>query len=494
MMIRDEQVRKYMKLRAKGTNQEVAALHSGMNVKTARRYERAGQLPSEMRRPHDWSSRPNPFAQDWDWVVEQLQHDPALQGATLFQELCLRRPDTYQPVQVRTLQRHIARWRAQQGPEREVIFEQVHVPAERMQTDFTHMEDLHITIGGQPFPHLLHHSVLTYSNVEAIQVCFGETFEALAEGIEAALWQFGGVPEQHRTDHLGAAIHPLPALEQEAFKARYAGLMRHYGMRPTLNNTGIAHENGDVEQSHYRFKQAVDQALRVRGSREFASRARYERFLGDLVRRRNETRAARWAEEQAHLRPLPTAVLAPCRELTMTVSRFSTIQVLGNTYSVPSRMIGAPVLVRVRAEHLEVYVGGHRTEILPRLQGKGHHAINYRHVIWSLMRKPGAFAQYRYREEFFPQVVFRQAYDHLRTALGDKADGDYLRVLHLAATTSETEVSAAVSLLLEAQMVPRWEAVRALVQPVTIPPLPAVLVDLAPYDGLLRATREVEYA
>lgn len=484
-MITDEQVMKYMKLRAKGTQQEQAALKSGMNVKTARKYERAKQLPSAMKTARTWATRPNPFAGDWPWVVEQLKRDPALQGATLFQDLCQKFPGRYLPTQIRTLQRHVAQWRAQHGPDREVMFAQVHVPGQRMQTDFTHMEELQVTLNGEPFPHMLCHSVLTYSNVEAIRVCFSETFESLAEGIEWALWQFGGVPEQHRTDHLGAAIHPLPMTEQEAFKERYAGLMRHYDMTPTLNNTGIAHENGDVEQSHHQFKRVVDQALRLRGSRDFASRALYERFLGDLIRRRNATRSSRFAEEQQHLRPLPTTQLAPCRELRMTVSPFSTIAVLGNTYSVPSRLIGSSVLVRVRSETLEVYVGSQKTVELPRLVGKGRAAIQYQHLIWSLVRKPGAFAQYQHRDAFFPTLAFRQCYDALGRLMPERADKEYLHILHLAAGTSETDVLAALDLLRDVGQTPTFDQVHALVQPTPVPSLPPVTVDLHPYDVLL---------
>jgi hypothetical protein len=484
-MMTDEQVRKYMKVRAQGTSQEVAALKSGMNVKTARKYERAQQLPSTLKKPHTWVTRANPFAADWPWVVEQLKRDPALQGATLFQELDRRFPGRYRPTQVRTLQRHIALWRAHHGPEREVMFAQEHVPGERMQTDFTHMEELRITIRGKPFAHLLAHSVLTYSNVEAVRICFGETWESLAEGIEAAVWQWGGVPDQHRTDHLGAAIHPLSANDQQAFKDNYAALMRHYAMTPTLNNTGVAHENGDVEQSHYRFKQAVDQALRLRGSRDFPSRAGYERFLAELVRRRNETRQTRWQDEQQHLHPLPVAPLAPCREVRMTVSRFSTIVVLGNTYSVPSRLMGATILVRVRSEHLELFVGSQKTVELPRLLGKGQTAINYRHLIWSLVRKPGAFPHYRHRDAFFPTLAFRQCYDRLTQVLPERADKEYLHILHLAAGTSETEVLTALDLLREAGHLPTFDHVRALVQPTSVPALPALTANLQPYDALL---------
>src|SRR5438874_11855406 len=175
------------------------------------------------------------------------------------------------------------------------------------------MEDLGVTIAGEPFPHMVYHFVLTYSNVEAASVCFSETFEALAEGIEKALWQMGGVPQQHRTDHLSAAVRHLRQPEKEEWTVRYKALMAHYGMQPTWNNVSIAHENGDVEQSHHRFKEAVDQALRVRASRDFPNREAYERFLTDLVRVRNLKRSVRFTEEQEALQPLPTTALAPCQ-------------------------------------------------------------------------------------------------------------------------------------------------------------------------------------
>src|SRR2546428_748372 len=313
-----------MQERKKGITQRVAAARAGIGERTARKYERAAALPCQLKRSHDWRTRPNPFEGDWEWVVSQLERDPALQGSTLFALLCERHPERYRPPQVRTLQRHIAHWRALHGPEREVMFEQQHIPGERAQSDFTHMEDLGVTIAGEAFPHMLYHLVLTYSNTEAASICFSETFEALAEGMEKALWQIGGVPQQHRTDHLSAAVRQLRKEEKEDWTLRYQALMTHYGMQPTWNNTGIAHENGDVEQAHHRFKQAVDQALRARGSREFADRSAYEHFVQTLVYKRNQTRAVRFATEREALRPLPTTALAPCKEVRVMVSRFST--------------------------------------------------------------------------------------------------------------------------------------------------------------------------
>ncbi|MBI2774376.1 MAG: IS21 family transposase, partial [Chloroflexi bacterium] len=356
-MKRDREVLLMFKERAKGRTQVQAAARAGMSVRTVRKYEQLGQFPSQVTPPRRARTRPNPFEAAWPWVVSQLERDPALQGTTLFALLVAQEPGRYQDGQLRTLQRQIATWRAEFGPAQEVYFPQVHQPGAAAQSDFTHMADLGITLGGVAFPHLLFHLVFVYSNVEAVQVCFSETFESLAEGLEASLWQRGGVPRTHRTDHLSAAIKPLDAAGRAEAKDRYLALLRHYGLEPTTNTLGEAHENGDVEQAHYRFKQAVDQALRVRGSRAFADRTAYHRFLQNLVKQRNLRRSVRWAEEQAALRPLPRAPLELCREVRAPVSRFSTLQVLRNTYSVPSRLIGTTVLVRIRAEVLEVYLG-----------------------------------------------------------------------------------------------------------------------------------------
>jgi hypothetical protein len=354
------------------------------------------------------------------------------------------------------------------------------------------MDDLHATIAGEPFPHMAFHLVLTYSNVEAVTVCFSESFEALAEGIEACLWSIGGVPKLHRTDHLTAAVRHETALEREDFTKRYQALMAHYGMEPTWNNAGVAHENGDVEQSHHRFKQAVDQALRARGSRDFPSRAIYEKFLQDLVHKRNQTRVARFDLEKAALRPLPAVPLAPCKEIQASVSRFSTIHVGGNVYSVPSRLIGMTLTIRLRSETIQGYVGTSQVFSFPRLVGKKRHRIDYHHVIWSLVRKPGAFAAYRYRDELFPTTTFRLAYDALREAQPKRAEAEYVKVLHLAATTSESEVETALTLLLETKTTPTLAAVRDvthLTSAESIPQIQTPVFDLSTYDQLIPSRR-----
>lgn len=489
-MKKDGEIKLLLEERRKGASQKLAAARTGMSERTARKYEQAGRLPSQMKQPRQHRTRQNPFAGDWSWVESQLQRDPALQTKTLFALLCQAFPGRYQEGQLRTLQRHVQAWRVHQGPEQEVMFPQEHVPGRMAQSDFSSMNALQITIAGTPFPHLVFHMVLTYSNVEAIRVCFSESFEALAEGVEAALWQIGGVPEWHRTDNLSAAVRDLDREGLHEFTQHYRGLLAHYGMKPSANTAGCANQNGDVEQSHHRFKNAVDQALRVRGSRDFPDRAMYERFLDELVRVRNLTRSERFATELAALKPLPAAPLDFTREMTVRVSRFSLVRVLNNHYSVPSRLIGVALKVRIRAETLELYHGTVLVVTLPRLVGRNQRRIDYRHLIWSLVRKPGAFANYCYREELFPTTSFRRAYDSLLAARPTQADREYLRLLHLAASTSEANVELAIRLCLDAEQLPTFETVRELAcEPVGIeaPAVSRPAIDLSPYDQLIGA-------
>ncbi len=300
-----------------------------------------------------------------------------------------------------------------------------------------------------------------------------------------------GAPKRHRTDHLSAAVKPLDKQGRDEWAKRYQALMNHYRMVPDTNNVGEAHENGDVEQSHYRFKVAVDQQLRVRGSRDFETRQEYVRFLDELVKKRNQTRKARFLEEQQYLNHLPVMPLLPSRELRVRVSRFSTIRVLENTYSVSSRLIGCMLTARVRAEEIELYQGTPKLDTLPRLIGKGGCRIDYHHLSWSLVRKPGAFANYHYRDELFPSLVFRKAYDQLTEMLPQRADREYVRLLHLAASTSEAEVEAAIHLLLESGALPVFDTIRDLVRPpsVEVPQLSRAVLDLEIYDGLIGGVR-----
>jgi hypothetical protein len=197
--------------------------------------------------------------------------------------------------------------------------------------------------------------------------------------------------------------------------------------------------------------------------------------------------AAALATERPHLRALPATPVPGYTRWQSRVRRWSTIRVTGRTYSVPSRLIGHRVDLHQYPDVLEVYYGGQLTDRIPRLHGAQDHRIDYRHVIWSLVRKPGAFARYRYREELFPTLGFRRAYDALRTTHGDRADVEYLRILHLAASTLETTVAAALDQLLAAHQPFDYATVKALAAPDTpaVPVLDIPAPDLRVYDGLL---------
>ncbi len=487
-MKRDGEITLLIEERRKGASQKLAAARTGMSERTVRKYEQSGKLPSQMTVARTHRTRQNPFEVDWPWVEDQLRHDQALQTKTLFALLCQAHPGRYQESQLRTLQRHVQGWRIAHGDEREVMFPQEHVPGRMAQSDFTVMNSLGVTIAGVEFAHLVYHMVLTYSNVEAVRVCFSESFEALSEGLEACLWQIGGVPLLHRTDNLSAAVRDLDRDGMHDFTLNYRALMDHYGMQPSANTAGCANQNGDVEQSHYRFKMAVDQALRVRGSRDFGDRGSYERFLHELVRSRNLTRSQRFEADRAALRPLPSAPLDFMREFTLRVSRFSLIRVLNNHYSVPSRLIGVKVKVRVRSESLELHHGAAHVLTLPRISGRNQRRIDYRHLIWSLVRKPGAFANYCYREELFPTTTFRRAYDALLEATPSRADRDYLRLLHLAASGSEADVERVIAELMAAGGTPTFDAAREALGQSQSGPAPVLeksAINLASYDSLI---------
>lgn len=425
-----------------------AAAKAGMGEKAARKYLQSGLLPSQMKKPRDWRTREDPFADVWTKVEALLKEAPGLEALTIFQDLQRRYPGKFQDGQLRTLQRHMRVWRGLSGPDCEVFFPQVHHPGIQGQSDFTSMNTLEITIGGLRFPHLLYHFVLTYSNWEYIQICFSESFESLSRGIQDALWFLGCVPAgHHRTDNLSAAT--FKGEERREFNEAYMALMRHYGITPTKNQPGKSNENGDVEQSHYRLKERVDQALLLRGSRDFTGRGEYEEFLRKIICDKNLGRSKRLEEELAVMNPLPAYRLNDYREFKVPVHPWSTIRIAKNTYSAPSRLIRYEVTVRLYAERVEIHFAGQQVAEMERLRGQGKAKIDYRHVIGSFVRKPGAFENYRYREEMFPSTVFRQAYDQLVNDDSKHASRRYLKILEWAAMNSEAAMEGSLRQLLD---------------------------------------------
>ena len=473
-----------------GKTQETAAAMAGMSVRSARKWQR-GSWPSETKQEHRWRTRPDPFDGVWDEEIEPLlRGDPTgrLRATTIIEWLAEQHPGHFGTSQLRTLQRRLQDWRALHGLDQEVYFPQEHPPGREAQIDFTHGDSLEVTVGGQPHRHLLFQLVLSHSGWRYAEVTAGETFLALKQGLQNALWELGGVPQVARSDNTSAATHEVRRSRGRELNDVYAALLDHYGLQSTRINRGQSHENGVAEQGHYRLKDAIDQALILRGSRDFDTVGDYADFVGEMVQRRNRLVQGKLEQERIHLRPLPAAPMPEYVNYRARVRKWSTIQAAGRTYTVPSRLIGKEVQVRLYADWVEVYYKDHLVEGMARVHGEREANVNYRHVIGSLVRKPGAFARYRFREQLFPTLHFRLAYDALRKWRGERADVEYVRILHLAATTMEATVDSALALLLEAGEPFDYAAVRDLAEP--RPPEAPVLTlagrpDLKVYDRLL---------
>jgi len=487
-MVTDHQVRRLRKLSNTEQNQEIAASKAGMDPKTARKYLTLNLLPSEARKERHWRTRDDPFSEVWEQVRQQIEENPGLEAKTLFEWLQREYPGRFADGQIRTLQRRIKIWRATEGPTQEVYFGQRHEPGRLGASDFTHMTGLGITVTGQTLEHLVYHFVLTYSNWETGTICYSESLESLSEGWQNAVWELGAIPTEHRTDSLSSAVNNMNNLEE--FNRRYEGLMKYYGVKPQHTNPASPHENGDAEQSHHRFKKAVEQALMLRGSRDFADMAEYAKFLKDVFAQRNAGRRQRLAEELAVMRELPARRLESARRERVRVDSGSLIHVERNAYSVNSRLIGEKVEARVYLDHVEVWYGQKKLEDLPRLRGRLKHRVDYRHIIEWLVRKPGAFENYRYKEDLFPSSRFRMAYDALQEAAPARAVKEYLKILKLAAEEGETAVNESLRELLEgkAETALTSESVSELLRKLdTITPVTGVEVavpDLASFDAL----------
>lgn len=494
MTATDAQVRLIMRERNNGRTQEQAAVKANLRSrKTVCKYERLGKLPSELKQERTYRTRSDPFEADWEELEKMLREAPELQAKTLFDWLCERHPGKYQEGQLRTLQRRVSNWRVL-NEKQVVTLDQVHHPGEVLQTDGTWMNDLGISLQGEPFAHILIHSVLPYSNWEWGRVVQSESLLAIRLGLQSTLVKLGYVPKIHQTDNTTAATHNLgprmcaKPLEERGFNEEYLQLMAHYEIEPRTIHAGSPNENGDVESANGAFKRAVKQHLLLRGSRDFESLAAYEAFLWGIMEKRNAGRQEKLAEELAQMQPLRVEPWPQMRELLVRVGSNGILRVLNNGYTVPSGLKSKRVKVRVYEWHIEVWYANQCVETLSRLTGVQRYRIDYRHVIDTLLRKPGGFRNYRYREELFPRTVFRQAWEALDRRLSPRqADLAYLRILKLAAHGLETDVADALERLLAGPH--NWDeaALAELVQPipVNLPDLQPQAINLSDYDQLL---------
>jgi len=489
----DRQVRLYMTQRPHHTQAAAAAI-AGISDRSARQIDKDPRLPSQRKTKRSWRTRPDPLAAVWPRVEELLHGDAGLLAVTILEILQDEYGGDTVPDSVRrTLERRVADWRALRGPDKEVFFPQRHEPGRQGLSDFTVADDLGVTIAGEPFPHRLYHFRLAYSGWEHARVILGgESFSAVAEGLQEALWKLGGVPAEHRTDSLSAAFKNLDRDAQADFTDRYQGLCSHYGMTATRNNPGEAHENGSIEAANGHLKRRLDQHLRQRGTRDFGSVEDYRRFVASICDRHNGRRRAMLAAERETLADLPKRRTTDFAMAWATVTRNSTISVDKVLYTVPPRLIGRKLEIHLYDDRLECFLGPCAVVTLPRVRAirpLRAHAIDYRHVIGTLKKKPQALRHLVYRDALFPRRAYGRAWQALDSAVPPKqACRTMVGLLDLAATGAcEAALAEHLDTILDAGQLPNLAELKARFAPKT-PPVADVAIpapNLTGYDDLL---------
>lgn len=465
--------------------------------RTVRKYRDMAEFPDEQESAQQKSSarsyrtRQDPLAVFWPEIAERLEAEPRLKPFMILNWLSEKYPDQINPSIRRSLERRIQKWRQEQEVQKEAMFSQFHHPGDVIAFDFVDLRELGVTIQSRPYPHLMFHAVLTCSNWEYIHLCQSESFEAVSRGLQDAFMWAGGVPRRVRSDSLTAAVNNLSA--DHEFQPRYQQLLSHYGLEGHRINVRKPHENGDVESSHGHLKMWLDQSLLLRGHRNFESVEAYRRWSREVVDKKNQARRLAVQKEQECLRPLPMERLDGFTRIDQKVSKESLIQVRQNTYSVNSKYIGLKLQIRIQQDDVELWYAGRHVETMPRLFGKGKECIDYRHIIDSLIRKPGAFRNYRYQQHLFPTIRFRMAWDQLDGRLSERAAvKEYLQLLYDAKYEGEDRVDAALRQLLDTNQAISADAVKAIITANVEVPLPTdvnvELPDLSDYETLCHET------
>ena len=469
----------------------IAAAKAGFSTATGYRIEADPRLPSQKRAPRG-RRRPDPLAAVWDSeILPILKASPGIRAIAVVEELRRRHPEISPGIR-RTLERRIRTWRALAGPDQDVMFRQEHPPGRLGLSDFTDTSELAITVAGAVLEHRLYHFRLAFSGfAHAHVVLGGESFVALAEGLQNALWALGGAPLEHRSDSLSAAFRNLDREAQEDLTQRYQGLMRHYDMAPSRNNPGVAHENGSIESPHGHLKRALEDALLLRGNRDFETLDAYRRFVDEIVGRQNANNRKRIELERSHLASLPKRRTADYEEKVVTVTSSGGFILRRVFYTAPSRLIGHRLRVHLYDDRLDCFLGA--TPMMTLRRGrqpspdKGGHVVDYRHVIHALRKKPMALNNLVYRDQLFPRPAYARAFEALCIELGDKrACKMTVELLALAHERGcEAELAGLIEADLDAGRLPDLAILRSHFRPTAA--IPDVVVHLAPlsaYDEL----------
>ena len=487
-MITEQQYRRLMKHYKLSGVVDHAAMKAGMHRETARRYLVAQAGPGTIKQPHTWRTRSDPLSGIWPEAERWLEESPEVEAKALFEYLLASFPGKIEGRALRTFQRRVSEWLRRHGPPKEVFFAQVHEMGACIQTDWTNANELGVTIAGEAFLHLLCHSVLPFSNWEWAIPCLSESVLSLKRGLQSSLWELRGIPLYSQTDQSSTATHQLKRGEgRRGFNTEYAALCQHLGLEPRTIAVAMPNQNGDVEAAQGVIKRRIKNQLILRRSRDFASVETYALFIAQVCRGANALREPKVSEERSSLRPLPATRFPETHESTVRVSSYSTARVRACAYSVPARLIGAFVQAHLSEDTVRFVYRGEEVASYPRSLGKVPR-IDYRHIIASLVRKPGAFARYLYREELFPRPVFRHAFDRLNVIEERKASERYLRLLQLAADFGEDRVADQLGVLLRAGELPLADVLEVQLR-APVPAIPMALTvftpELGSYDALI---------
>ncbi len=412
-----KQIKLYMDSKLRNKTQMASAARADISVSSARRIER-GKITGE-RKKHTWKTRKDPFEKVWDhFILPLLEKHPNLLPITILEKLQEEFPGEYPDKLLRTLQRRVKKFKILHGPSKEVIFNQEHTPGRVGISDFTKLKGIVVTVNNQEFPHLLYHFRLCYSGWSFLKVVRGgESYTALAEGLQEALWRLGGSPEEHRTDSLSAAFKNKNADACKDSTKNYEEFCKHYNMIPTRNNRGKGHENGSIESPHGHIKRRIEQAFILRGSFDFNDDNEYDAFIDKIATNHNRRNAKEVDFERKYLQKLPKYKTTDFIERVVKVHSSSTVEIKKITYSVPSKLCGETLRAHIYQDRIELYFGAQKIITLKRVynkkQAKENKVIDYRHLIHSLHKKPQAFRYSQIRDSILPNDKFRFIWKHV---------------------------------------------------------------------------------
>ena len=481
----------YMSKRQQGKSQETAAAKAAISERSGRRIEK-GERHSVPGERH-WRTREDPLEAIWEKeLVPLLEKESQLTGLTLWEYLEDEHAGQFPYKVLRTLQRRVKHWKATQGPGKFVIFRQSVPAGQQGLSDFSHPAT-EITIQGKEFTHLLYQFRFAYSGWRYVQITLGgESYSALADGLQSALFRAGGSPLEHRTDSLSAAFNNHA--EEQKLTQSYEALCTHYNLQATRNNRGVSHENGAIECAHGSFKRRLDQALKLRGSSDFAAIKDYQAFLDTVTGRLNKRCQSRFKDEQSALQALPGERFMDYSELSLKVTRSSTLEVKRVLYTVPSRLIGENVRVHVYHDRLAFFVGQTLTSTLSRVylkagQERGR-CIDYRHIIHSLSAKPQAFRFLQFRDELLPTETYRKLWRHCDQQFESREACKWIVVVLRIAKDYNCEERLGHGLLAGVDSNRPLPSLKALQERYLghkeLPTIPARQQDLQSYDHLLQ--------